>query len=133
EFQAVADRSGVSPAQVSRLMRLLERDAIVEREGRGSIRTVDWEALLKRWAEDYSFLRANTITRYMALRGRPALLEELRKSSLRYAITGGVAAEAMKTSAPARVTAIYADRVDELARELELEPVPDNPTVLLAE
>jgi hypothetical protein len=132
-FQDVAARAKVSPALVSRLMRLLERDALVEREGRGIVRSVDWPALLRRWAEDYGFLRSNAVSRYMALRGRPALLEQLRKTALRYTITGGVAAEQMKTAAPTRVTAIYTDRIGELARELELEPVSENPTVLLAE
>jgi hypothetical protein len=133
EFQGIAELSRVSAAQVSRLVRLLERDALVEREGRGSIRSVDWPALLQRWSEDYSFLSANKVSRFMALRGRPALMEQLRKTSVQYAITGGVAAEVMKTSAPTRVTTIYTDRVADLARELELEPVPDNPTVILAQ
>lgn len=133
EFKDIALRSGVSSAQVSRLVRLLERDALVEREGRGTLRSVDWAALLRRWAEDYRFLEANRIFRYVALRGREALLDRLRATTSRYAITGGVAAETMRTSAPSRVTVIYAERAAELAGDLELEPVPENPTVLLAE
>ena len=50
----LAGEIGSSPATISRVSDLLEREAIITREGpRGQIDSVDWETLARRWAMDY--------------------------------------------------------------------------------
>lgn len=129
----LADRAGASAAMASRVVALLEADAIVTREKRGAVTGVDWKALLERWCEEYSFARSNRIVRYLALRGRKPLLEKLGQSGRKYAITGGVVAERRRTMAPAIVTAIYSPEPEALARDCELVPATRVADVLIAE
>ncbi len=129
----LADRAGTSAAMASRVVALLAAEAIVTREKRGGIKTVDWKALLDRWCEDYSFVKSNRVVRYLALRGRKPLLEKLRRTQRKYAITGAMVAEIRKTVAPAMVAAIYSAEPEALARECELEPATRVADVLMTE
>ena len=132
-IRELAKRARTSPAMASRVVAVLERDAVIERESRGPIVRVDWRALLTRWAEEYQFLKSNRVARFLALRGRKPLLDALRKTRLRYALTGADAAEYMRSVATSPLTAIYTPDIPALARELELEPLKTPATVLLAE
>ena len=59
----LASLTGNSPASISRVADLLEREAIIQRaRPRGPISVVDWERLLHRWALDYGFGEANELT-----------------------------------------------------------------------
>lgn len=42
-------RAGVPASTLSRVIGLLERDGIVERDANGRVRSLDWEATLRRW------------------------------------------------------------------------------------
>ncbi|MCC6652709.1 MAG: hypothetical protein IT348_16270 [Candidatus Eisenbacteria bacterium] len=129
----LALRAKTSTAMASRVVASLEQDAIIEREGRGTIRAVDWRALLARWAQEYEFARSNRAVRYLAVRGRTPVLDALRRTNAKYAITGGYAAEFMRTVASSPVLTIYTQDIPGLARELELEPLRTPATVVLAE
>ena len=59
QVSELAGRAGVSTAQSSRVADLLDREAVLQRDPRGSIIAVDRTKLIERWAEDYSFLDAN--------------------------------------------------------------------------
>ena len=81
--------TGNAPASVSRVADLLERDAIIQRERpRGSVTSVDWERLVRRWALDYKFSEANSFTPCLAARGVTALLDRLRGADFGYARDG---------------------------------------------
>lgn len=129
----LAFRSLTSAAMASRVVALLEREAIVDKDGRGPILGVNWRALLARWAEEYQFQRFNRVERYIALRGFAPMFEQLRVTGRRYAITGPLFAERRRTLASSRLAMIYTDDVPALARELELGPSGAVANVLLAE
>ena len=66
----LAGEIGSSPATISRVSGLLEREAIISREGpRGRIDSVDWETLARRWAMDYDLVTSNAPTTWIEPRG----------------------------------------------------------------
>lgn len=128
----LAGRAGVSPAMVSRVVTLLADDAIATRSETGGVQRVDWRALLSRWSEDYAFARSNHVVAYLDLRGRPAVLDGLRRTQIRYAITGAYAAEQLRTVAASPRLAVYTDQPAQLAEALGLVAKKSPATVLMA-
>jgi hypothetical protein len=126
-------RSGTSTGATYRVVEFLEQEALIERQPRGQITTVDWRALLERWSEDYGFQQSNTVVSYLAPRGLSSLVETLRGApELRYVLTGSLAAERFAPYAPPRLAAIYVDRLDETTERLDLREVDTGANVLLA-
>ena len=132
-IRELASRARTSAAMASRVVALLEREAIVEKDGRGPILRVNWRALLERWAQEYQFSRSNRVERYLALRGFAPVFDQLRLTQRRYAITGPFVAERRRTMAPSRLLVLYTNDIPAMARELELEPAGATANVLLAE
>lgn len=130
----LASRSGTPAPTLSRVVDLLVREAIVERESkRGRIVRVDWQALLRRWVQDYDFVRSNQTATFLEPRGLTALLEKLRGGSIDYAVTATLAADARgaAVSAP-RLATIFVAEVDRAAKALKLRPAESGGNVLLA-
>jgi len=72
-------RELVRAAQVStgagyRVVDFLEREGLAERTGDGRIVVPRWEKVLRRWSEDYGFVRNSRVTRWIAPRGLEGLL-----------------------------------------------------------
>lgn len=93
----VADACDVSLPWVSRLLRQLEDQLLIRREGR-VVTQVRWDELLRARAETYDLLRSNPYTGMLAPEGVPAVLEALRarpssgEDSPRIVVTGPYAA-----------------------------------------
>jgi hypothetical protein len=126
--QGVRDLAGladVSPGSVSKLLATLASEGIVDRCDNGAVVAVRRRALLRRWANDYSFGRTNSSVRYLiAPRGLDRLLARIEDKP-DVVITGSAAARrllpASSTSVvPLRLLAIYADRPADMAAELGL-------------
>ncbi len=129
----LVQRSGASTGATYRVVEFLEREALIERQPRGQITSVDWRALLERWSVDYGFQQSNTVLSYLQPRGLSALVDALRGApELRYVLTGSLAAECFAPYAPSRLAAIYVERLDELAERLDLREVDTGANVLLA-
>ena len=129
----LVQRSGASTGATYRVVELLEREALIERQPRGQITTVDWRVLLERWSQDYGFQTTNTIVSYLVPRGLSALVQALRGApELRYVLTGSLAAERFAPYAPSRLATVYVDRFDRVAERLDLREVDTGANVLLA-
>lgn len=128
----LAERSRTSAPTVSRVVAMLDREALLERRGRGPIIAVDWVKLLHRWTEEYVFSRSNRVRSFIALRGLPAMLDRLRRLKAEYSVTGSFAAQPVRAVAPPRLAMIFARDVDALTQELDLEPAEAGANVLLA-
>ena len=129
----LAAATGTSAATLSRVLELLERDAIVKREWRGPVLKVDWQAAIRRWSQDYDQTNSNTATTCLEPRGIPALEKALTKSELRYAATGAFAAQRFDPIAPARVAALYVDDAYRAADVLALREADAGANVVLLE
>lgn len=123
--RTLASLAGVTPGYVSKVLALLERDALLERRPRGAVETVDWDALLRRWAVDYRLLSSNACRLYLAPQGIPAFLRDIgdlarRRKSFRYALTGSFAASRRAPVAPPSLVFCYADDPAGVAQETGL-------------
>lgn len=131
----LASRSKTSAPSLSRVIDLLIRDAIIERESaRGAIVKVDWNTMIRRWAQDYDFVKSNQTSGFLEPRGIKHVLNKLSSSSLQYAVTGSFAAEArgVAVSAPRLITIFISD-INAAEQELKLRPAETGVNVLLAE
>ncbi|MBA3404861.1 MAG: hypothetical protein H0U13_09300 [Gemmatimonadaceae bacterium] len=132
----LAAQTGVDPGYVSRVLALLDRETLIERKARGKIVQVDWQRLLRRWAQEAPLATRGVLTPYLAPRGAGALIETLgdRESATRtdYAVTGSFAAVKMAPVAAPRVLTLYSTTFD-AASELGLRITDSGANVLLVQ
>lgn len=105
----LAGRTNASAATLSRVIDLLERDGLAERDAKGAVADLDWVGTIRRWTQDYDVLATNTAASYLQPRGRDALTDQLRTATARYAVTGSLAARAFAPIAPARLAMVYVE------------------------
>ena len=89
----LAARTEVSAATLSRVIGLLERDALVTTDKRGTVIEIDWSRVIQRWSQDYELRRSNSVLTYLEPRGLSALAEKLGQATFRYAATASLAAQ----------------------------------------
>ena len=128
----LAQSTGASAPTLSRVLDLLEREAIVTRV-RGAVSTVDWQGAIRRWAEDYDQTDSNTPTTVLEPRGLPALENRLRAMKFAYAATGALAAQRFDPIAPARLATIYVTDPNQAIDRLELRETEAGANVVLLE
>lgn len=129
--RALAERVGADPGYISRLVHWLSREALLERETRGVIQEVHWEALLRRWAQDYRPFVKEAVSSYLEPRGLSAFTAKLRGASFRYVLTASCAAAAVAPVAPAWLAVAYVDDPAETAQSLGLIPAESGANIWL--
>lgn len=130
-LRELAKRAGVDPGYTSRVVDFLDREALVTRNPRGPITSVDWRALLNRWSQEYSPFRRQGAAMYLAARGVPAVIERLKQLKVRYAVTGSWAAAEVAPVAPPRLLTLYVDRPRDVEKTLDLRPAEAGANVAL--
>lgn len=133
-IRALAARSGASIGSTYRTVAFLEKEALLGRGEKGAVEWVDWQALLMRWSEDYSFQSSNRILPALEPRGMERILANLKgiQGEVRYALTGALSANRVSQVAPPRLAAILTPEPEQLFEELELSEAAGAPNVLLA-
>ena len=133
----VADLAETDPGYVSRLLRMLDSEAVVDRSARGRVERVDWRRLLLQWSEDAPLQGRAETTTWLAPRGVKSVLERLGSVELPYLLTGSAAAARVAPVAPTRLLSVYVDdptlagealglrRADAGANVLLLQPEDD--------
>ncbi len=129
----LAKRASVPLGSLSRTLDLLDREGFVTRGDRGAITALDWEATVRRWAQDYDFARSNRVSYYLEPRGLPALVPKIGQLKNRYAATGAFAAQRYAPIAPARQASIYVDSAADVAEQFRLRPAESGANVVLVE
>ncbi|MDQ0093284.1 hypothetical protein [Paeniglutamicibacter psychrophenolicus] len=134
KIRELVDISKASTGSVYRVVEFLENEALLVRTEDRSILVPEWPRLLRRWSEDYQFLRSNRVTRWNAPRGIEAFLEKVAgNKSGEYAVTGSIAAANWEAYAPARSAMVYCQDSQQLAEENGLRPAESGVNVLLAQ
>ena len=128
----LAQSTSVSAPTMSRVLDLLERDAVVNRM-RGAVSAVDWRGVIRRWTEDYDQTESNTATMALEPRGLSALEKKLRVTKLSYVATGAFAAQRFDPIAPARLAAIYVTDAIEFIDHLHLRATEAGANVMILE
>lgn len=142
-LRALAEIAGVDPGYSSRLLKLLASENLIERganqngHGRarsseGAIRSVEWPALLRRWATDAPLEARASFQMYLAPRGLMPMLEKLKASKSVYAVTGSLVATKVAPVAPPRLATIYSVDPATFAEELALTETSAGANVILA-
>lgn len=129
----LAARASVTPGYASRLVKLLAEEALLEREGRGPVLTIDVPRLLRRWSEHYTFTGTNETRTYLDARGASNTLAHLASRNARYAVTGSYGAAALAPVAAPRLLFAFVDDLEQAADELRLRPADRGANVVLAE
>ena len=129
----LASVTGTNAGYVSRLLNFLDREALVERETRGSARVPDWQRLVRRWADSAPLESRGPLERCIAPRGIPSVLEKLAKAKLSYAVSGSFAASRIAPVIPPRVLLLYIEDAATAHRALDLRPTDVGSNVLLIE
>jgi len=129
----LAKRARSDPGYVSRVFRLLEREDLIQREPRGPVTGVDWQALIRRWTEDYSLFGSNRTGSYLEPRGLNSLLRKLSNPDFRYAMTGSLGSASIAPVAPARLAILFVDDMEHAAERLALRQTEAGANVILAE
>lgn len=110
-----------SAASISRVVDLLEREAIISRDSRrGKILSVNWEQLIRRWTSDYGLMQSNKMTTYLEPRGIQEALRKLGNANFRYAITASLAAARYAPVAQSRLLTLYIEKPEYAEDLLEL-------------
>ncbi len=130
----LVERASLSIGTVSRVLELLERDALITRDKRGVVTDVDWAAAIRRWARDYECLKANDARAYLEPRGLTALSPKLAAATgLRHAVTGSLAAARYAPIAATALATIYVVDSAAAAEALNLKRVESGGNVFLVE
>ena len=129
----LAQATGLNPGYVSRLLEALDREALVDRAGRGVVTAVDYRALVARWVETYRLFESNAASRYIAADGAAKVLAGLRSTGLPggVVVTGSFAAVRHAPVAAPVLLAAYAQDPPALARALGLLPADEGANVIL--
>lgn len=137
--RALADRAGVSPGSVSKVLPTLAREGVLDRDDRGAVTAVRRRALVRRWVQDYSFRRTNLSTRhFIAPRGLDRTLSRLAELEQPTTLTGSAAArrylpDGATSVVPLRLLALYSSDPEALAVDLRLVPAdPAEANVVIA-
>lgn len=131
----LVDVSEASTGSAYRVVEFLEREGMATRDADGQVDVPDWAQVLRRWSDDYGFVRTNQVTRWIAPRGLPDLVERIAASDdgLRYAVTGTIAAAEWAAYAPARLAMIYVADSTAIAEAWDLRAADAGANVLLAQ
>lgn len=129
----IAQGSGTSTGGTYRVLRFLEQEGLVERDGRGRTLLVRWRQVLERGSRDFGFQHNEPVQSLLYPRGIEGLVDALRSEpDLRYVLTGSIAAQRYEAYAPPRFAMLYADDVNDVVRRLGLRPVDTGANVLMA-
>ncbi|MXW75448.1 MAG: hypothetical protein F4Z58_05340 [Acidimicrobiaceae bacterium] len=127
--------SKASTGSTYRVVEFLEREGMAARGDDGRVSVADWTQVLRRWSDDYGFVRTNQVTRWIAPRGLPALMERICSSgdSARYAVSGTLAAAEWAAYAPARLAMIYVADAEQAGSLWDLRRADAGANVMLAQ
>jgi hypothetical protein len=135
KIRALVEVSQTSTGSTYRVVDFLEREGMAMRDANGQVMVPDWAQVLRRWSKDYGFVSNNRITRWIAPRGLPDLMERIGSTDQpsRYAVSGTHAAAEWAAYAPARLAMIYVADAEEAAALWGLRPADAGANVILAE
>jgi hypothetical protein len=130
----LARYAGVNPGYVSRLLEMLDREAIIKRNSRGGVDRVDWRELLSRRAEGYGVFTSNHVSRYVSPNGPNYALEKIGDvPQPDVALTGSFPVERVVSVAPPNLLILYTRSSErDLVEIAGLLPADEGANVVIA-
>jgi len=130
KMRDLAQVASTSLGSTARTVEFLDREALIERDGAGSIVGVSWEDLLVRWAADYDLLRSGEVVRAIEPRRLDGVERALLETGSRYVISGSLAARWWAPAAEPTTAIVFTDEPGALASELGLRTIDRGANVL---
>lgn len=135
----IEEGAGISRGYVSRVLNRLSDEALIRREPRGPVDSVDWPAMLRRRGGSVDLFRANTARTYLSSNGGRAVFEALPRSAVAdgVVVTGSFAAVRKAPVAAPALLVMYlvpgarVPNFDATAAELGLLGTDEAPDVVL--
>ncbi len=127
----LAELADTDPGYVSRLLKMLDSEAIIDRTSRGQVEQVDWRRLLVQWSEDAPLEARAEATTWLAPRGLKSVLDRLGSVEFPYLLTGSAAASCVAPIAPTRLLSVYVDDPSRAAESLGLRRAEAGANVVL--
>lgn len=135
----IEDATGISRGYVSRVLDRLSDEALIGREPRRQVESVDWPAMLRRRGQVVDLFRANTARTYVSSNGARAVLEALPRSAVAedLVVTGSFAAVRKAPVAGPALLVMYVvpsggvPRFDTTATQFGLRPTDEAADVVL--
>ena len=131
--RALAAVTGVNPGYVSRIVAMLDEQALIERSGRGRIVSVDWPRLLERWSQEAPLSSRGKQTMCLEPRGLAALTRRLGTCSLHYTVTATLAVLELAPVAAGYLAVVYVDNARAAVSVLDLRIAEGGANVMLIE
>ena len=136
--RALAELAEVGAATSSRVLELLVREDLVQRDEDGRVVDVSKRSLARRWSADYGLASSNQSVPMLAARGIDKVLSGLRTYKGTYAITAEAATRpylprGQAAVAPLALLTIYVPDASAAAKSLQLRPVDRGTNVVLVE
>ena len=134
----LADLAEVGAATSSRVLELLVREDLIERDSDGRVVDVRRLSLARRWTADYGLTSTHQAVPMLAARGIDQVLTALKKYDGRYAITAEAATRpylprGQAAVAPLALLTLYVPDATAAAGNLQLRPVDRGANVVLVE
>lgn len=136
--RALADLADVGAATSSRVLQLLVREDLVERDEDGRVVYVRKRSLARRWCADYGLASSNRAVPMLGARGIDRVLIGLRRYEGTYAITAEAATRpylplGQAAVAPLALLTLYVPDANAAAEYLKLRPVDRGANLVLVE
>lgn len=123
----------IDAGYVSRLLKALEGELLIERKPRGPITSLDWEGVLRQVTSSYSLFGSNETSTWVAPGGPEQLLRDLSDQRIgQWAVTGSFASTAIVPVAAPETAVIYTLDAERLAKVGRLLPATTGANVVLA-
>ncbi|MCE6994424.1 hypothetical protein LZG04_06325 [Saccharothrix sp. S26] len=132
----LAERAEVGVATSARVLDLLDREAVIDREEHGSVIAVRKRALIERWVQDYHVMTSNDVVTTLDPRGLTHALQALSQASTRIAVTGSAAVRAylpdgVTPVSPLVSLSLYAEDPAGMIEQLRLRAVDRGANVVI--
>ena len=129
----IAAETHLAAGYVSRLLDALDSDALIDRQRRGQVTSVDVPGLTRRWADGYDVLKTNVASSFVAPNGPAGFLNQLAQwpDPSPLAITGSFAAVRLAPIAAPALLVAYCTDVDTVATPFGLLPSDRGSNVVL--
>ena len=122
-----------NPGYTSRVLDFLYTEDLIERGERGEVVETNWQDLIRRWSQDYSFTNSNRMMTYLAPRGLEDLFTRLPSYEAQYALTGSFAVPAEASIVAGRLAACFVSDIEGAADHLQVRLAETGANVLLVE
>ena len=129
----LAEALSIDDGYVSRSLKVLGDERFIDRQPRGPVTAVDWEAVLRRLTDTYSLLDSNETSTWIGAAGPEQLIDDLAGAERRrWALTGSFVASSIAPVAAPALAVIYTDDPERLAKNARLLPAASGANVILA-